>query len=321
MWRHVFVLPAAGMLVAAVACAGSQEAAPSTTRMPATSAAPTTVVDSQPDVVGTSGVVVGCDLPDDAGSVTIECDGLSFDVSVPESCLAESCGLIVDVPGGTGGAGAEIAERHTEMQERGNAAGYVVVQPDVPPDGWNYQVDSVRIRSVLEQLIEALDIDQNRVHIGGHSSGGYIAWAFVCDHADLIASAAPLGAGASTEDDSSCEFDTPGHPSEEIDIFLAHGRTDRVVPFETALAQRDLVLAEWDMAGDQVLAATPEHSWTRWTSPSGTVFEFLEFDWYGGFLLGHCIPGVAKEIGCGADTPVHYGQAALDFYIAHPKNE
>jgi len=239
-------------------------------------------------------------------------------------CLASgdlpgrSCGLIVDIPGGV--ESGEIAERHTGMQELGNAAGYVVVQPDSPLDGWAYAVDSVRIRSFLDQLIEALGVDRTRVHIGGHSSGGFMAWVFVCDHADLIASAAPLGAGASLGEQPSCDFDVAGHPAEEVDILLAHGRNDEIVPFGTALAQRNLVVTAWAMTETAVLVDEPTYRWTRWTSPHGTVLEFLEFDWSGGALGGHCYPGVTDRIGCGSDTPVHYGKAALDFYIAHPRD-
>jgi poly(3-hydroxybutyrate) depolymerase len=252
------------------------------------------------------------------GRSSVKCEGVSFDVSLPETCLTESCGLIVDLPGGVDSG--EDAEANTGLAASGNAAGDVVVQPDTPGDGWNYSVDSGRIRSFLDQLIEALDLDRNRVHIGGHSNGGYMAWIFVCDHADLIASAAPLGAGAGTDEHPSCDFDVPGHPSQEVDLFLAHGRTDEIVPFSTAVAQRDLVVSAWAMTESEVLADEPTYRWTRWTGPQGTVLEFLEFEWSGGMLGGHCYPGVTAEVGCGSDTPIHYGQAALDFYLAHPKD-
>lgn len=94
-----------------------------------------------------------------------------------------------------------------------------------------------------------------------------------------------------------------------------------MVSFDTALAQRDLVVNTWDMTETEVLAEEPTYRWTRWTSPQGTVFEFLEFNWSGGFLDNHCYPGASGLLGCGSDTPVHYGEAALDFYITHPKDE
>ncbi len=284
-----------------------------------TSSSTTTVATSTTTTTAAVAAFVVCDQASNTGLSTVECEDLKFDVAVPEVCLEGSCGLIVDVPGGV--QDGESAERHTGMQELGNAAGYVVVQPDNPGRWWDYPVDSVRMRSFLDQLIEVLDVDRNRVHIGGHSAGGYMAWALVCDHADLIASAAPLGAGASTDESPSCDFDVPGHPSEEVDIFLAHGRSDTMVSFDSALAQRDRVVSEWDMTETAVLADEPTYSWTQWTSPQGTVFEFLEFSWSGGFLGNHCYPGSAAEVGCGSDTPVHYAEAALDFYITHPKDE
>lgn len=321
--RSLMPLAALVLVASLMACAGSAPMVPSPpTVAPTRTVAPTMTLAPTPTVAPTTAGAVAdrvvCGQRLGAGLSTVECETISFDISVPASCLEDSCGVIVDIPGGI--ESGAFAERHTGMQELGGAAGYVVVQPSSPDDGWNYSVDSVRIRSLLDQLIAALALDRNRVHVGGHSLGGFMAWVLVCDDADLIASAAPLGAGASTGGQPSCDFDVPGHPSSEVDVFLAHGRNDEIVPFQTALAQRDLVVTSWDMAETGVLADEPTYRWTRWTSPRGTVFEFLEFDWTGGALGGHCYPGVTEEVGCGSDTPVHYGQAALDFYIAHPRD-
>jgi hypothetical protein len=57
------------------------------------------------------------------------------------------------------------------------------------------------------------------------------------------------------------------------------------------------------------------------TACEGTVSELIEHDSSGGALGGHCYPGVSWTIGCGEDTPIHYGQAALDFSINHPKDD
>jgi poly(3-hydroxybutyrate) depolymerase len=297
MTRRLGPMAAVGLATLLAGCVASEPAVNPTTKL-------------APDV---------CSQSLGTGRSTVQCEGLSFDVSLPGTCLTGSCGLIIDVPGGVGSG--EDAESNTGMAASGNAAGYVVVQPNTPGEGWNYPVDSGRIRSFLDRLIEALDLDRDRVHIGGHSNGGYMAWVFVCDHADLIASAAPLGAGATTDEHPSCDFDVPGHPSQKVDLFLTHGRTDEIVPFSTAVAQRDLVVAAWAMTESEVIADEPTYRWTRWTSPQGTVLEFLEFEWFGGMLAGHCYPGVSTEVGCGSDTPIHYGQAALDFYVAHPKDK
>ena len=304
------------VIVLALAACGDDDTAVATTTSPTTTAAPavtttTTAVPAEERFV--------CDQPLGAGFSQIQCEDMTFDIALPEECLKGSCGVIVDVHGDS--MSGALAEGHTGMQGLGNAAGYVVVQPNSTSTQWTYADDSGRIRSFLDQLIEALDVDRNRVHIGGASAGGFMTWVFVCDHADLIASAAPLAAGATTGRHDSCDFDALGSPSQEVDILLVHGRNDSLVPFDTALAQRDLVVTNWEMTEGEILADEPTYHWTRWFSAEGTVFEFLEFDWEGGQFAGHCYPGVTADFGCGADTPVHYGEAALAFYIAHPKDE
>ena len=153
-----------------------------------------------------------------------------------------------------------------------------------------------------------------------------MTWRFVCNHADLIASAAPIGAGASYDDEAfppgvSCDFDGISQPAREVAILYVHGTTDSDVPFDTATQQRDLVISAWELGDVDLLADEDDYRWSRWTSQQGTAFEFLEHDWSGGFLGGHCYPGAAAMVGCGTDTPVNYGEAALAFYMEHPQNE
>jgi len=277
------------------------------------------------DVLDVDVLGVVCDQELEAGFQRVGCEEMSFDVAVPDVCDERGCGLIVDVHGYTGNGA--IAEQHTGMQDLGNDAGYVVVQPNNPKSSWEAEVDDDRVRSFMEQLIDGLALDRNRVHIGGFSEGGWMTWRFVCDNSDLIASAAPIGAGASYPNEEqpeppgvSCDFNSEGFPAEQVDILYMHGRSDTDVPFETAIEQRDLVVAAWDMVETEILADEPDYRWTRWTSPQGTVFEFLEHDWTRGLPGGHCYPGALGQVGCGTDTPVNYGEAALQFYIDNPKN-
>ena len=273
--------------------------------------------------VSCSGDSAVCGQELTAGFQRIACEEMSFDVAVPEVCDIAGCGLIIDVHGRS--TNGSFAERHTGMQGIGNAAGYVVVQPNSPQLSWNHETDDDRVRSFVDRLIEGLSLDRNRIHIGGFSQGGWMTWRFVCDHSDLIASAAPAGAGASDQIEPypgvSCDFDADGSPAHQVDIFCTHGTQANDVLFETAIQQRDLVIGSWDMTQESVPADEGDYRWTRWTNAEGTVFEFLEHDWKGGGMGGHCYPGVSATIGCGTETPVHYGEAALQFYIDHPKSE
>jgi pimeloyl-ACP methyl ester carboxylesterase len=308
------------------ACGGDDRATGSAIATPAVDGSEDGEVTSDTSQPTNDGVVVGAVCGQDltTGYSQVPCEEMSFDLAIPDACPEVGCGLIVDVHGYTG-SGA-VAEQHTGMQALGNDAGFVVVQPNNPEQSWDYTVDAGRIRSFLDQLIDGLALDSDRVHFGGFSQGGTMTWRFVCDHSDLIASAAPAGAGATYLEDYpvpaiSCDFDTEGHPAHEVDILYVHGRSDTDVPFETAVEQRDLVVSAWELTETEILVDEPDYRWTRWTSPERTAFEFLEHDWRGGFLGGHCYPGRAGKVGCGTDTPVAYGEAALQFYISHPKNE
>jgi dienelactone hydrolase len=265
----------------------------------------------------TAVVPAGCESAFVAGTSSVTCDGLVLELGIPEQCLTEPCGLIVDFHGRGGTAKGE--EQLTNMQRLGTAAGYVVVQPSSPGNAWWFDDATVRVRGILDAIIDAIDIDTSRVHVGGTSQGGFMTWHFVCAYADLIASAAPLAAGTGVVDGDSCPFNDERSPAEQVDILHFHGRQDTVVPFETGIAQRDRVVERWSMAESEIVADEPDYRWTRWTNERGTVMEFVEYDWTSSLTGGHCAPGVGGRGGCGEDTPIHYGEAALAFYIAHPK--
>ncbi len=237
------------------------------------------------------------------GSSTVTCEGVDYDLGIPEECFATPCGLIVDYP--PSGVTGEQTDALTNMTALGNAAGYVVVQPNGSRGALGAGMD----RIFFDALIGALDIDVSRVHMGGFSLGGSQVWRFVCDHSDLIASAAPHASGGVP-----CVSEDNRLPAEQVDILMLHGRKDSVIPFARGVAQLEFVIESWDMTVSEVLADEPTYQWTRWTNEQGTVLEFIEFDG------GHCYPDGGGSGGCGIDTPIHYGEAALNFYIAHPKD-
>ena len=303
----------------ATACSSDSDDTTATTA-PTTTAAPTTTVapapasttTSAPTTTSTSGTATATS-PESAlaecvaslvpGSSAVPCEGEVYDLGIPEECFATPCGLIVDFP--PSGLNGEQTDAYTNMKALGNAAGYVVVQPNSSRAG--------KDRTFFDALIDALDIDVSRVHVGGASAGGSQAWYFVCHHADLIASAAPHASGRVY-----CESEGNRLPDEQVDILMLHGRKDST--FAQAVTQLEFVIGSWGMTANEVLADEPTYQWTRWTNEQGTVLEFVEFDWTTPTGDGHCYPGGVGSGGCGIDTPIHYGEAALDFYIAHPKD-
>jgi hypothetical protein len=115
-----------------------------------------------------------CKMPTTAGLSEAECEEMTFHLEVPADCLIDSCGVIVDVH--PTGMTWETEERGTSLRQLGPDAGYIVVQPQSPHWEWNYTVDASRIRRFLDRLIHELDVDPDRVHIGGASGGGFMAW-------------------------------------------------------------------------------------------------------------------------------------------------
>lgn len=306
------VLPVA-ILIGVTACTGSETSSTPTTNAPATTATstPTTPTAQAPSV--TDSAADACVDSLVSGLSAVPCRGVVYDLALPEECWSEPCGLIIDFhPSGLTG---DETDAYTNMRALGNEAGYAVVQPNSSAG----QESAAQDRVFVDALIAALDIDVSRVHVGGASLGGFQTWHFVCDHADLIASAAPHAAGAGYTD-KSCDFDEYRSPAQQVDIFMLHGRNDSSVPFRLGTAQLQKVIDHWEMTQNEVLVDDPDFTWTRWTNDEGTVLEFVEFDWTTPSGSGHCYPGGVGSGGCGADTPIHYGEAALAFYIDHPKS-
>ena len=304
-WRVVTALGA--VLLLATACSGPETLPATETPAPS----PTTTSAPAPNT-GPESVLRECVASLVPGLSAVPCEGVVYDLGIPEECFSTPCGLIVDFhPSSLTG---EQTDAYTNMKALGNAAGYVVVQPNSSGGA----IAAGRDRIFLDALIAALDIDASRVHVGGASQGGFQTWHFVCDHADLIASAAPHASGAGMIRGESCDFDENRSPAQQVDILMLHGRRDSTVQFSRGVNQLELVIRSWDMTASEILADEPDYRWTRWTNEQGTVLEFVEFDWTTPTGQGHCYPGGVGSGGCGAGTPVHYGEAALDFYIAHP---
>jgi hypothetical protein len=302
----------------AMACSSESDGAATATAVlgpaAATSSVPTATTSSATTTTSTQSALAECVASLAPGLSAVPCQGVIYDLGIPEECFARPCGLIVDFhPSGLTG---EQTDDYTNLKALGNAAGYVVVQPNSSGG----PIAAGRDRAFLDALISALGIDASRVHVGGASLGGFQTWHFICDHADLIASAAPHASGTGNIPGESCDFDENRSPSEQVDILMLHGRNDSIVTFARGIAQLELVTGAWAMTVSEVLADEPEYQWTRWTNEQGTVVEFVEFDWVTPAGSGHCYPGGVGSGGCGAGTPIHYGEAALDFYITHTKN-
>lgn len=256
-----------------------------------------------------------------------QCSGLAWNASVPAECLGKACGLIFDVHGFT--MSGQMENANTKLAELGAAAGYIVVQPNADPAppaaSWTAADDDPKVIDFIQRMMTAFHTDPKRLHFTGFSQGGDMSWRFLCDHADIIASAAPAAFGHSAGE--KC-FSKGQAPSREIPILYMHGTTDNLVPFASAEAARDAVISVWGLAQDSVVESDEDHVWTRYTNATGAVFEFLQHDYTGAALLGsHCYPGSTDPSGapgqlfsfkCDQAAAFNWGEVALAFFQAHP---
>jgi len=132
------------------------------------------------------------------GAYELRCEGLDFNLNIPEVCTEYACGLIVDVHGF--GMTADLQEIHSEIAVRGGEAGYIVLQPTAPltdrGNSWsNSGGQDEQVEALLRRTMEAFHVLEDRVHMTGYSQGGFMTWRFLCNRSEIFGSVAPMGAG------------------------------------------------------------------------------------------------------------------------------
>ena len=142
----------------------------------------------------------------------------------------------------------QLQENYFQLLPWSDQLGFLYVFPDgtTDPDGnkfWNatdaccdfYDSgvdDSQYLRDLIDEIIQELNVDTERIFLLGHSNGGFMAYRMACDHADIIAGVATL-AGATYVDSTHC---TPSKPLRTLQI---HGTVDDLVEYEGGLVFGD----------------------------------------------------------------------------------
>lgn len=84
--------------------------------------------------------------------------------------------------------------------------------------------DAGYLRSLVEAVEAALDVDPRRIHFVGHSNGGFMSYRMACESADKVASIASI-AGATFKDELACV------PTEPVHTLQIHGTSDSVIQY------------------------------------------------------------------------------------------
>lgn len=277
-----------------------------------------------------------------------ECDGVAFNVLLTQECIDSACGLIVDVHGWLSDPQQQEARSNLARlaRERG---GYIVVQPGElsEPSSWKPDIHYDIVFDFMQQAMEAFAVDTNRVHFTGFSQGGLMTWKFVCDHADIIASAVPIAAP-----ELNCFLNGSG-PSRSVPVFYISGTEDILaryhhrgnpisavdtlvrVMYDYGMASVDSSAYAFSGTGDIVVdeagridvavagtgfeivggSQQASYLWTRYTNAAGIPFEHLRH------ANGHVYPDNPDSAVLPEDPAVWFsvGEAILEFFIANPK--
>ncbi len=172
-------------------------------------------------------VLVGCGDLDE-----IEVDGKTRRVLVREPAGAdEALRPAVIVFHGAYGNPRQM-ERYTEMTAAAGARGVVVAYPRGWLGLWNDgriadTVDDVAFTDALiDHLLDAYDVDPERVYVTGISNGAFMAHRVGCELADRVAAVAPVAGSLSEELVASCE------PARPMPVWMVMGTSDRFVPYD-----------------------------------------------------------------------------------------
>ena len=91
-------------------------------------------------------------------------------------------------------------------------------------------VDDVKyIRDLVDGLAQEYSIDRSRVHLFGHSNGGFLSYRIACEAPDLIASMASF-AGATFKAPEKCLGKDP------IPVLQIHGTSDLIISYNGSSA-------------------------------------------------------------------------------------
>jgi polyhydroxybutyrate depolymerase len=131
-------------------------------------------------------------------------------------------------------------EDYMKLRPLAESRGFLYCYPDGTIDAWgnrfwnatdasgdfgNVGVDDVGyLRSLIAEISRYFAVDKKRIHLVGHSQGGFMAYRMACESSDLIAAIASL-AGGTFFDTSRCA------PSERVNVLGIHGSADEIISY------------------------------------------------------------------------------------------
>jgi len=216
---------------------------------------------------------------------------------VDEMCTRMACGLIFDIHGAN--MSADMM-RANGLHKLAPGKGYLVVHPSAAPAGlgtWSFETSPPKMFDFMSSMIDVFHVDKSRIHVTGFSMGAAMTFSFLCNHNDILASAAVV-TGMSADQVRAPDgtrkcidaIDAAWQP--RVPILFMNGVLDPALKPEAAHARRDGIVSRLKLTGGEQIAGDGHYTRTHWTGAGGMAFDFLEHDYSAaGTGSGHCMPG------------------------------
>lgn len=173
------------------------------------------------------------------GDITVDVGRGSVVVHVPNSYDPNTPAPLLLVLHGYTSSG-QAMKNWFQLGALSEQYGFVYAAPDGTMDSFGFRFwnatnaccdffnsnvdDSAYLLALINEIKAQLNVADKRVHLLGHSNGGFMSYQMACDHADVIASIASL-AGATWANPASCS------PSSPVHVLQIHGTSDGTINY------------------------------------------------------------------------------------------
>ena len=323
-----FVLALSAVLLVSTACADGAPSAGAPSSPPTSPPLSSAAVPSA-SASPLADFVVGGDRP-----VTVHIPA-SYDANEPAP-------LLILLHGYSGRGEGDAAE--FKLAPAAEAGGFVSAYPDGTLDSqgngfWNATdatcdfdrtgVDDIGyLTGVIDEIQAELEIDPRRIYLFGHSCGGFMAYRFACEKADVVAAIVSV-AGATFAEPADCA------PSEPVSVVQIHGLADDIVLYEGG------DLSDWYPDGSSPPYPGAETTAETWAAYDGCdedsrpLDEKVDVDMGLTSATGLAETSVTEWTGCSSGATVQlwtipdgghmptvsssFADTVLGFFVDHPK--
>jgi len=275
---------------------------------------------------------------------SIEYDGLirTYRLYIPSSYNSTPTPLVIVLH--FGGGNAVIIEQVTEMTEKAEQEGFIVVYPNGTGRAenrfltWNagfccgyaveHSIDDVGfIGALIEHLQEELVIDASRIYVTGFCNGAALTYRIGAELSDIVAAIAPVAGSIGEVTDSVWRIPEPANP---VSVIIFHGVHDGYIPYEGGVTKNGARVASvaqsvsfWvehnncDSVPEKTVSESGNIAVDTYSQNNGT--EVVLYTILNG---GHAWPGGKKFRG--GDEPTQEISATdiiWEFFENHPKTK